>query len=220
MKPFYIAEIGVNFGGSFEKAKRMVVRSAQAGASAVKFQKYDPKKVLGPTSPFLADAHQLSWEELKELSDIAHFYKMQFGCSVFDLDDIPKVNNLVDFHKIASRMNKDEYFRTRLLQTGKKVIMSIQKDLLLPYWQHRNLTYMWCLTDYPTKPEQLKDFLYSDDFGLSSHCPDVQPTIDAIKKGARIIEHHVCESRDEKGCDIASSVTFEEFKRLTDECNS
>lgn len=220
MKPFYISEIGVNFEGSFEKAKRMVLRSAQAGAHAVKFQKYDPKKVLGPTSPFLADAHQLSWEELKELSDIAHFYKMQFGCSVFDIDDIKLVDPLVDFHKIATRMNKDEYFRTRLLQTKKKVIMSIQKGQLLPYWQPYNLTYMWCVAEYPSKPEQLKGFLYSDDFGLSSHCPDIQATIDAVKAGARTVEHHVCEHKSEKGCDIAASITFEDFKRMTDECNA
>lgn len=219
MKPFYIAEIGVNHMGSFEKAKKMILLSKEAGAHAVKFQKYDPKKVLGPTSPFLADAHQLSWEELKELSDVAHYYKLQFGCSVFDVDDILKVDPLVDFHKIATRMNKEEYFRTRLLKMGKKVIMSIQKNQLLPYWQPANLTYLWCVANYPSKPEELKDFQYSFDFGLSSHCPSIEPNVYAVKMGARITENHVCESREEKGCDIASSLTFEEFKRMTDECN-
>ena len=38
-KPYYIAEIGINHNGYLSLAKKMIKKSKEAGADAVKFQK-------------------------------------------------------------------------------------------------------------------------------------------------------------------------------------
>ncbi|WP_207548533.1 N-acetylneuraminate synthase family protein, partial [Mycobacteroides chelonae] len=57
-------------------------------------------------------------------------------------------------------------------------------------------------------------------FGISSHCPDYTATLEAVKKGARVIENHVKESKDDVGCDMESSLTFEEYKILLESINA
>src|SRR5437879_4274741 len=89
MQVFSICEVGVNHLGSYDKALRMIRKAKDVGASAVKFQKYNPIKVLGKNHPALNDAHQLSWEELTRLSNEAHRLALLFGVSVFNVNDIP-----------------------------------------------------------------------------------------------------------------------------------
>ena len=44
-KPYIIAEIGSNFDQNLMKAKKMILSAKKCGASAVKFQLFDPKKL-------------------------------------------------------------------------------------------------------------------------------------------------------------------------------
>ena len=45
-KPYYIAEIGINHNGRLNLAKKMIKRSKECGADAVKFQKRDIDDIL------------------------------------------------------------------------------------------------------------------------------------------------------------------------------
>ena len=44
-QPLIIAEISGNHGGSFDKAKALVLQSAEAGADYVKLQTYKPETI-------------------------------------------------------------------------------------------------------------------------------------------------------------------------------
>ena len=46
--PLIIAEIGNNHDGDLDQAKRLVAAAAEAGADAVKFQTYDPDRLVRP----------------------------------------------------------------------------------------------------------------------------------------------------------------------------
>jgi pseudaminic acid synthase len=215
----WIAEIGVNHLGSYEKALRMVKRAKDCGATHIKFQKYNPVKVLGKNHPALKDAHQFSWKELTELSAYTHSLRLLFGCSVFDVNDIAIVDGISDYHKIASRMNQDAEFVSRIEKCKRLTFMSVQPETTSMRIPDR-FKLMWCIREYPTLKEDILKYPYNRHFGLSSHCPDINATLAAIKQGAQVIEHHVCESREEQGCDINSSITFEEFKTLINESSN
>lgn len=208
-----IAEIGVNHLGSMDKALRMVKKAAEAGATAVKFQKYNPVKVLGKDSPYLKDAHQLSWKELTDLSIYARRLGLKFGCSVFCVEDIAIVAPISDYMKIATRMNKNQEFIARVAQTKLQTFMSIQPDTQLQGHYRDRFNLMWCIPQYPSLKEDVLQYPYKY-IGLSSHCPDWTASLEAYKLGARVFEHHIKESNHDVGCDMASSLTFDDYQLL------
>ena len=50
-KTFVIAEIGVNHNGSIKLAKKLVLKAKEAGADCVKFQTFNPDKIVTKWSP-------------------------------------------------------------------------------------------------------------------------------------------------------------------------
>lgn len=215
-KVFIISECGINHNGDIHAAKEQILQSKEAGADAAKFQFYDPEKVLGKDSPYLdyARSCQFTRAEHEELKKYCDEVGIAYMCSVFDIEDIAWVNGLVKVHKVASRMNRTQAFIDALVKTGKKVVMSIQKDTPQPYWQPFNLTYMWCATKYPSSLVDLDGFKYDSEHGLSSHCPLIQPSVYAASQGAKYLENHTTMSRDLPGCDQASSITYKELEEM------
>ncbi len=208
-----IAELGINHDGSYEKAIRMLDATKLTGVKIAKFQHYDALKLLGPTSPYLKYASQCQFtktqhESLKAYCDSIG---LEYLVSVFDIADIEWADKLCQRHKVASRMNQDVKFMSALQNTGKEVIMSVQKqpELLLA-----NFKYMYCITNYPTLESELDILPCNKILGLSSHCPSIYPTSQAITQGANLVEHHITFDRKDAGCDHASSITFEELKQL------
>lgn len=199
---------------SYEKALRMIYEAKECGATAVKFQKYNPIELLGKSSPYLKDAHQFSWQELTDLSEAAHQWGLLFGCSVFNVNDIPIADRIVDFHKIATRMNRRADFIARIDQCKKPTYMSVQPNVD----QHipDRFKLLWCIAEYPSLKEDILKYPYQN-IGLSSHCPDWTATYEAVKLGARVIENHVCLSKEDQGCDISSSLDFAAYKALLNE---
>jgi N,N'-diacetyllegionaminate synthase len=208
-----IAEIGVNHDGDLEKAKRMVLAAKDAGVTIVKFQHYDPFKLLGPLSPYLTYATQcqFSKEQHEELKRFCDSVGAEYLVSVFDIADVRWADSLCKRHKVASRMNRDQEFISALLKTDKPVIISTQSYDPLPLY---GVDYMFCITEYPTNLDRMANLPCNNRLGLSSHCPSIAPSLKAVAQGAKIIEHHVTFDRNEPGCDKSSSITFDELKQL------
>ena len=51
--PLVVAEIGLNHNGDFSLAEKMIIAAAEAGANAVKFQSFNPSKMVSPKAPSL-----------------------------------------------------------------------------------------------------------------------------------------------------------------------
>lgn len=208
-----IAELGINSHGNFEKAKRMCRKAADAGATLIKGQYYNPIKVLGPNHPDLkyAEECQFTKRQHEELADYCSGMGVPYSVSVFCPQDVGWVDSFASYHKIASRMNQNAEFIYRVEGCKKPTYMSVQPELGVRIPKRFKL--LWCVREYPTSKEKILSFPYNG-FGLSSHCPDITASMEAATLGAEVIEQHVCESREEKGCDISSSITFEELKEL------
>ena len=210
----FLAEIGINHHGDFEKAKRMCSKAVDAGATYVKGQYYNPHKVLGPTHPELQYAIQcqFSRQQHEQLAQYCRTLGSHYGVSVFSPYDIGWLDGFSVFHKIASRMNQNAEFIQKIEKCKKITFISVQPEhgIRIP----DRFKMMWCIREYPSFKSDILDYPYNNNFGLSSHCPDPSATLEAIKIGARVVENHLVESRDEEGCDVSSSLTFEEYKKM------
>ena len=58
MKAFVVAEIGSNWEGNFQKAKKIIKECKKAGADAVKFQMWRAKDLYDESHP--------NWKEIKK----------------------------------------------------------------------------------------------------------------------------------------------------------
>jgi len=87
-----------------------------------------------------------------------------------------------------------------------------------------DLTLLYCISKYPTKEEEI-DFRgmqilkkrYGFPVGFSSHCPNIDKSMEAVKLGASVVEHHVTTDRNLEGCDQSSSLEFPELQYLVKE---
>lgn len=212
-----IAELGINAHGDFDKMKRMCLKAHNAGADYIKGQFYNPYRVLGKEHPDLNYALkcQFTRQQHEELAEYCQELGTPYFVSVFDVGDIGWADRFCEVHKVASRMNRNAEFISRIDRCKKPTFMSIQPSLGIRIPARFKL--MWCLREYPSTKEQILDYPYTAKLGLSSHCPDWTAALVAVKRGAVSIEQHICESRNEPGCDISSSITFEELKNLVDE---
>lgn len=216
----WIAELGINHHGDFEKAKRMCSKAHDAGATYIKGQYYNPYKVLGRNHPDLNYALQCQFtrQQHEELARYCRSFGATYGLSVFSCGDVGWLDGFSKFHKIASRMNQNQEFIQRIEICKKITFMSVQPEMGVKIPDRFKL--LWCVREYPTIKETVINYPYNKQFGLSSHCPDPSATLEAICNGATVVENHLCESREESGCDISSSLTFEEYAKLIREVSS
>jgi sialic acid synthase SpsE len=214
MKVDIIAEIGINHDGSFDKALHMIDEVAATGVRIVKFQHYDALRLLGPDSPYLAYATkcQFTKEEHERLKEYCDMVGVEYLVSVFDVDDVAWADKLCKRHKVASRMNQNYEFLKAVLATGKEVIISINTPLAPE--APANVRYMYCITKYPTPVHELEYLPCNARLGLSSHCPSIKPALNAVAQGANLIEQHVKFADDTSGCDMSSSITFDQLASL------
>lgn len=212
MKVITIAELGINAHGSLDKAKRMIREAATLGVDYVKGQYYDPVRVLGRTHPDLAEAQlsQFKQGQHEELARWAKTLGTKYFVSVFDVKDV-KWAAQFGAMKIASRMNTRQEFIDAVEAERLPTFMSVQpmQRALIPL----RFQLLWCVREYPSRKDQILQYPYRG-FGLSSHCPDWEATLEAVKLGAHTIENHVTESSTEVGCDISSSLSFDNYAKL------
>lgn len=211
----FIAELGINHHGSIDKAKRMADKAKALGATYIKFQYYNPTAVLGAQHPDLQYAKQCQFSR-QQHETLRNYIGDKYMVSVFHVGDIGWADTLCKAHKIASRMNKNQEFISLIERCKKPTFMSIQPEMSTHIPDRFQL--MWCIREYPSFKSDILQYPYKY-FGLSSHCPDWEASAKAIELGARVVENHLCESKEELGCDISSSLTFEEYGDLIASAN-
>jgi N,N'-diacetyllegionaminate synthase len=230
-RAFLIAEIGINHGGSLGAAKRMVQLAKDAGADMAKFQLYRPAVILGKSSPYFAEASnaQLKKADHVELKAFCESIGIEYGVSLFHVDHILWAEQIgLKRYKVASRSITDMGLLNAINKTKKPVIistgMAIARDVKKALqWTDEcaSQTLLYCVSAYPTllKNMSLSGAQFYEQFvprvGISSHCPNIAPAIAAVARGASVVEHHVCFSRNDAGCDVPSSLTFEEFHQMS-----
>lgn len=138
-RPYIIAEVGVNHGGSMRKAKLLIDLAKEGGADAVKFQTYKAGKIASRHSPSYWDLKKeptRSQYELfkkydtfgrKEFAELAAHAKkkgIEFLSTPFDDEAVDYLAPLMVAFKIASADITNIPFLRKIASKRKPVILS------------------------------------------------------------------------------------------------
>lgn len=211
----FIAECGLNHNGNLDLTYELIRQASWAGSDIVKFQ-------LGWRASE-GEMNCIDRERIASIIDYCHYMEVTPLFSVFNIESY---DLLKDFKpsliKIASRTIVDEKSLVdRILDDGVNLIISLGmwKDDNLPYTPSDEISYLWCISKYPSLPRDLKgfpkDFQDTDYEGYSDHTVGIETPILAISRGANIIEKHfTLDKSDVTIRDHALSATPEEFCNL------
>ena len=117
IKPYIIAEIGVNHENSLNLAEKIIKQAKIGNASAVKFQTYKADKIACKNSPYYWDLKKVKEKSqfklfkkydkfnkthYVKLKKICDHYSIDFLSTPFDHEAVEFLNKLVPFFKVAS----------------------------------------------------------------------------------------------------------------------
>lgn len=176
-RPAYIiAEIGSNFDGSLERAKRLALMSKQAGADAFKIQNFTAPRIVSSVGfNNLQVAFQAKWDKpvvevyraaefprawLRELSDYCHKIGIDFFSSPYDTEAVDLLEKIgVPAHKLGAGEIDNLEFIKYVAQTHKPVIISAgaatldeirQAVAVMRKAANDKLVLLQCVTNYPS----------------------------------------------------------------------
>lgn len=175
---YFIAEIGANFDGSIEKAKRLIDAAKVAGADCAKFQTFSTPKIVsegGFSRMELKGVHG-SWgrtvsdvfkdvefpiEWHKEISDYCKAVGIDFSTSPYFKEAVDLCVDLdVPFIKIGSGdltwLEMLDYAASKgkpiMLATGDATMSEIDEAVrTIEATGNKDLVLMQCITNYPSK---------------------------------------------------------------------
>lgn len=175
---FFIAEIGANFDGDLEKAKRLALAAKECGADCAKFQTFQSEKIVsarGFARMKLKGVHG-SWDKPVdqvfkaaefprewhvELANYCKKIGIIFSSAAYDKEGIDLLDQLdVPFIKIGSGeitwLEALEYTakknRPLMLGTGAAPLSEVDEAVrTIAATGNRNLILLQCITNYPSK---------------------------------------------------------------------
>lgn len=209
-----VAEIGNNHEGSFEVANEMVLKAAECGVDAIKFQTFKTEHYVSKSNAGRFNrlkSFELSYSQFEELSRLTRALGLLFISTPFDLASAAFLEAIVDAYKISSGDNNFYPLIARAAQTGKPLLISTgasdfqQVERTVTFveqqWVKHSVTgqlaILHCVSSYPVPAEQANlraiPFLAEHldcAVGYSDHTIGSEAAVLAVALGARVIEKH------------------------------
>ena len=174
IRPYFIAEVGVNHEGSISEAKRLIDQAKEGGADAVKFQTYKASKIAVKKSPSYWDRKKektktqfdlfskydkFDAKHYKMLSNYCKRKKIEFLSTPFDLDAVNFLNPIVKMFKISSsditNLPLLQLISSKkkpiILSTGASSLEEIKQAIKIIKKKTKKIILMHCILNYPTK---------------------------------------------------------------------
>ena len=231
MKAFIVAEIASNWEGNFTKAEKLMQKSKDAGADAVKFQIWRAHDLYNNKHPdwkFIKKS-EITLEKAIKLKKIADKIGIEFFCSVFYPEAIDILEKLkVKRYKIASRtcLLKDPHSLETLKKialTKKPVIISMgmggNMSLIRNIFSKNKTLFCYCISEYPTDFKKINWKKALSFNGFSDHTLGINAAIifAALKRQTKtkncFIEKHV-KLKSSKGPDADTSINTSQLSDL------
>ena len=231
MKAFIVAEIASNWEGNFTKAEKLMQKSKNAGANAVKFQIWRAHDLYNNKHPdwkFIKKS-EITLEKAIKLKKIADKIGLEFFCSAFYPEAIDILEKLkVKRYKIASRtcLLKDPHSLETLKKialTKKPVIISMgmggNMSLIRNIFSKNKTLFCYCISEYPTDFKKINWKKALSFNGFSDHTLGINAAIifAALKHQTKtkscFIEKHV-KLKNSKGPDADTSIDTNQLSDL------
>jgi N,N'-diacetyllegionaminate synthase len=222
-KVYIISELCGQWGGSTAKAKQMITQSKQGGADAVKVQLWDTYRMPGENREKW-EYLTMTREQFLDLKDYAESLELDYFASPFHRDRFKWITQSgLGVNKIASSMLEwDLEFCKDMVDTGMKTYCSLGKwESEEAPFESDNVVYFHCVAKYPHTAEEALQ-LMPEKFegkllGYSDHTIGIEAPIEAINRGAKIIEKHFTLNHNLQ-CDTESahicSMNLEQLKEI------
>ena len=217
---FVIAEIGSNHDQDFDRARRLIDASVDAGADAVKFQLFSARALYphgGDQSEILRKL-ELPYDWVPALADHARDRGVPFLASPFDEEAVRVLVSVgTPAIKIASSETVNLPLVAHAAATQRPMIVSTGMCDLADVSEavetirsagNRDIVLLKCSALYPTEPAQahlagMKTLrrAFAVPVGFSDHTLGIAVAIAAVAQGAAIIEKHFTLDRAGAGPD-------------------
>lgn len=240
-KVLVVAEIGNNHEGKFEVARELVLRAADCGVRAVKFQTFQTAYFVSRSDEARFNrlkSFELTYEEFAKLRELAVSVGLLFISTPLDVESARFLDTQVDAFKVASSDNNFYPLLDYISQRDKPVIISAgltsleeisaTKSYVQSAWEKRGveqqMAVLHCVSCYPALPEHvnlaaipLLARTLGCAIGYSDHTHGTEACLAAVALGAEIIEKHF--TLDKNFSDFRDhqlSADPEEMKRLVE----
>ena len=236
-----IAEVGSNHGGDLNYAKRLAALAKSSGAHAVKFQTFVAEKLvnqeLRPDRFLHFNRLALSTNEFTELAKYCEQIEIMFMSSVWDADSLNQLDKHLQVHKIGSgditnyqliksiiSKNKPLIISTAMATMEEiRAVVSYISSLDANYISAGKLCVLHCVAMYGEPLERFANFdMYHRlqkefpdiEIGYSDHVRGSHAVLHALSCGAKIIEVHFTDNKDQEFRDHHLSVTPKEMEKI------
>ena len=173
IRPYIIAEAGVNHEGQMDLAKRLIDEAQEGGAHSIKFQTYKADTIASKDSPYYWDItkeptrsqHELFkkydkfWKpEFESLKKYCDKVGIEFLSTPFDVESAKFLNDLMPVFKISSSDITNKPFIEFMCSFNKPIILSTGASDLSEIKEAVNwikvcgnpLSLLHCVLNYPT----------------------------------------------------------------------
>lgn len=231
---FIIAEAANSHEGSLDTAKKLVRAAVDAGADAVKFQKFVAEELLVSNHPdfSLFKSLELKDQEWKELFDYADELGILAFADVFDLPSAAFMTSLgVPAFKVHSTDLSNPDLLKYVAAQKKPIFLGVGATYLEEIEQalsflHQEVVLIHGFQAFPTRIEEtnlkflktLQERFYCpigfmDHVDASEMFASVLPVV-ALGFGVCALEKHITLDRSKRGIDYQSALNPDEFRRF------
>lgn len=245
--PLVIAEIGINHGGSLEKAVHMIDDIADVGGECVKFQCHIIRDEMIPNTVIPGNSDKTIWEiiqeatltksEEKRLKDYVEQKNLIYLSTPFSRKAADRLQGMkVPAFKIGSGECNNyplihyvcSLGQPLIVSTGMNNIEAIKKTSSIIRNSGRSFALLHCTSVYPTSYKDvrlsalavLKKEVPDAVIGISDHSLGIYTALGAAALGASIIEKHFTSDKTWSGPDVPISIGKSELKMLIEGANA
>lgn len=232
-----VAEAGLNHGGSLFTALRMIDAAVLARVNVVKFQTYDPDKLLrsNDSERQLLTSLALSRPEFIKLARYCEEIGIEFLSTPGDIDSLKFLAHEVGVRRI--KIGSDDLTNYLLIEaaartdlplifsTGMATLGEIHDAVSIVWPDTQPVTLLHCVSAYPCPYSDanlqaivtLANEFEVSEVGYSDHTEGTVACIAAATLGAKMIEKHFMLERHSVCVDKAVSITTVELTKLVED---